>query len=62
LNDANAALEHHLQIIGMPLLPILSYRRASLGSESTVRILLARHRDRRKTAASASSSNGSLAT
>ncbi len=36
LNDANAALEHQFQIIGTPLLPLLSYRRASLGSESTV--------------------------
>ncbi|MGH7598088.1 MAG: signal peptide peptidase SppA [bacterium] len=36
LNDANAALEHHFQITGTPLLPLLSYRRASLGTESTV--------------------------
>jgi len=36
LNDANAVLEHQFQITGMPLLPLLSYRRASLGSESTV--------------------------
>lgn len=36
LNDANTALEHQFQITGMPLLPLLSYRRASLGSESTV--------------------------
>jgi protease-4 len=36
LNDANAALEHHFQITGTPLLPLLSYRRASLGSDATV--------------------------
>jgi protease-4 len=36
LNDASAVLEHHFQITGTPLLPLLSYRRASLGSESTV--------------------------
>ncbi|MDZ7344449.1 MAG: hypothetical protein ONA90_08025, partial [candidate division KSB1 bacterium] len=36
LNEANAPLEHHFQITGAPLLPLLSYRRASAGSAATV--------------------------
>ncbi|MDZ7289857.1 MAG: signal peptide peptidase SppA [candidate division KSB1 bacterium] len=35
LNESNAALEHHMQITGTPFLPLLSWRRASLGTKST---------------------------